>query len=65
MKTLLKGQKYRGRDYCLDFNLKGAGGSPVCTDRRCRLAHNCAFMPKGESKACGGDHSKVDHWKEK
>lgn len=62
MKNLLKGQKCRGKDFCLDYNLKSDRGGPKCTDRGCRMAHNCAFVPRGESKACGGSHSKVDHF---
>ena len=65
MKSLLKGQKYRGVDFCLEFNLKGERGNPRCTDRRCKLAHNCAFVPRGESRACGGSHSKIDHFEVK
>ena len=56
MRKLLKGQLYRDVEFCLEYNLKGDRGGPKCTDRRCKLAHNCAFVPRGESKACGGTH---------
>lgn len=62
MKMFIKGHKVNGRDYCLDYNIKGEGGKSGCQDRGCKLAHNCAYVPRGESKPCGGRHAKPNHF---
>ena len=61
-RKLLNDQKFEGKEFCLEYNLKGENGGLACRDKRCRKAHNCAYVPRGESMACGGNHSKVHHW---
>ena len=60
-RRLLKDQKLDGKEFCLDFNIKDESGGPACKSRSCRKAHNCAYIPRGETKACGGKHSKINH----
>ena len=60
---ILKNQKIQGKELCIEYNVKAEDGAPMCKSRNCRKAHNCAFVQKGESKACGQKHSKVDHFK--
>ena len=62
IKKLLKGQTIHGKEYCIEFNVKDDKGDPMCGSRSCKKAHNCAFIPKGETKACGGRHSKIVHY---
>ena len=61
MKRILGDQKLRGKEFCLDYNLKGEKGESKCKDRNCRKAHNCVFVPRGEKVACGRSHPKFDH----
>ena len=63
MTRILKGQKIQGKDFCLDYNLEGEDGKPLCSSRGCKNAHNCAYVNKGDYKACGARHSKVEHFK--
>ena len=63
VKRILRGQKIYGKDFCLDYNVASEDGNPRCKSRSCRHAHNCAYVVKGESKACGKRHSKVEHFK--
>ena len=63
IKRLLKNQTIHGKEYCIDFNVRGDGkDDTMCSSRSCKKAHNCAFIPKGETKACGGRHSKIVHY---
>ena len=58
----LKDLSIHGKDYCIDYNLKGEDGDTQCKSKSCRKAHNCGFIPRGESKPCGGRHSKIFHF---
>ena len=58
----LMGQRIYGKDFCVDFNLKGEDGETQCSSKRCQKAHNCGFIPRGETKPCGGRHSKIFHY---
>merc|ERR1711874_122570 len=62
MKRFVNGNKVNGKEYCLDYNIKGEDGKPGCQSRGCKLAHNCTYVPRGESKPCGGRHSKLNHF---
>ena len=62
IRRILKGQKIHGKEICIDYNIKGEDGGTLCNSSRCKKAHVCAFVPKGEDKACGGKHSKVEHY---
>ena len=55
---LVKTIKLDGKEICLDFNkMDGCKES-----NRCRKAHRCAYMERGEMKrVCGGRHTKVKH----
>ena len=63
IQRMLKNQKINGKEFCIDFNIRGDSDDTMCSSKSCKKAHNCAFIPKGESKACGGRHSKVFHYK--
>ena len=60
----VKKLKIDGKEICIEFN-KMEG----CKEgNRCRKAHKCAYMERGEMKqVCGGRHSKTKHhdWKDK
>ena len=58
----LKDQRIHGKDYCVDYNLKGEDGDPQCRSKSCKKAHNCGFIARGETRPCGGKHSKVFHF---
>ena len=62
VKRILKGQRVQGKEFCIEYNVANESGAPMCKSRRCPNAHNCAYVVKGEFKACGGRHSKLDHW---
>ena len=62
IKKMLKNQTIHGKEFCIEFNVKNDKGDPLCSSKSCRKAHNCAFIPKGETKACGGRHSKIEHY---
>ena len=62
IRRMLKEQKLDGKEFCLEYNIKGESGGPACKSRSCKKAHNCAYVPRGETKACGGKHSKVSHF---
>lgn len=62
IKKMLKNQTIHGKEYCVDFNVRGDKGDPMCNSRSCKKGHYCAFIPKGETKACGGRHSKIVHY---
>ena len=61
-RRILKDQKFEGKDFCIEYNTKGENGGHSCKERGCKKAHNCAYVPRGETKACGGKHTKMDHW---
>ena len=64
LKNSLSGHKYRGKEFCLYYNLRDEKGQPKCKDfRRCNRAHNCGFIARGASTPCGKPHPKFDHWK--
>ena len=62
MAKRLKDQRINGKEFCINYNLKGENGDHQCTSRSCTKAHYCAFIPRGETKPCGGRHSKVFHF---
>lgn len=62
IKRMLKNQTIHGKEYCIDYNLRGDKDDTMCSSKSCKKAHNCAFIPKGETKACGGRHSKTVHY---
>ena len=62
IKRILKEQKIHGKEFCINYNIKGEDGGTLCSSRNCKKAHNCAFVPKGETKACGRRHSKIEHY---
>ena len=61
-RRILKDQKVNGKEFCLDYNVKGENGGAGCSDRSCRKAHICAYVARGESKACGGKHPRFSHF---
>ena len=58
----LKDQRINGKYYCIDYNLKGEDGQPQCSSKSCKKAHSCGFIPRGDTKPCGGRHSKIFHF---
>ena len=61
-KRMLEGHKFKGRDYCINFNVKDSNNQPKCKDKRCPRAHNCGYIPRGENKPYGKPHSKFEHF---
>ena len=59
----LAGHKFRGREFCINYNLKDDRGKTKCKDRKCTRAHNCGFIPRGESTSCGKNYPKFNHHK--
>ena len=62
-KKFLEGHKFKGKDFCINYNLRDERNEPKCKDRRCMNAHNCGFIPRGETKPCGKPHPKFEHFK--
>ena len=62
-RQMLTGLKFRGKEFCVNFNLKDEKNESRCKDRRCSRAHNCGFIPRGQNTPCGKPHPKFDHWK--
>ena len=61
-KRMLEGHKFKGMDYCINFNLKDSNNQPKCNNKRCPRANNCGYIPRGEDKPCGKPHSKFEHF---
>ena len=61
MKKFLDGQRFRGKEYCIFYNMKDEKGQSKCKNNRCHKAHMCAFIPRGSDKACAKPHPKFDH----
>ena len=64
MKRMVKDHKINGREICLDYN-KTEFGEVGCKDRLCKKAHACAWVDRGQTKPCGGKHSKGEHFSSK
>ena len=61
-KKLLEGHRFRGKEFCFNYNIKDSQGKSKCVDRRCPRAHNCGFIPRGASRPSGKPHSKFEHF---
>ena len=61
MRKFLEGHKFKGREFCINYNLRDMKGEPKCKDRKCSRAHNCAFIPRGHNRPCGKPHPKFEH----
>ena len=61
MRKVLEGHKFKGKEFCIGYNLMDANGESKCKDRRCSRAHNCGFIPRGQNRPCSKPHPKFEH----
>ena len=61
LRKFLEGQKFKGKEYCIQYNIRDENGRPRCKNRWCKRAHNCAFIPRGQKPPCSKPHPKFEH----